>query len=153
MLKYIISVSLTVEINKDISTVFSKVTDVKNWDKLSTNFEKAELVMQQEDMSLTRMTSKHNHMTFDRYTLREARKDECMKFEHITLSFPIQKHFGTWTFTRKDGQTTLLRLEHNFKIKFGYLGFLFGKAIIAPYFFKTPTGKMLQHMKHSIENN
>jgi ribosome-associated toxin RatA of RatAB toxin-antitoxin module len=154
MKKYIIKVTESVNINKDVDTVYNAVCDVKNWDKLSGHFKGTKVIMREGDSFLTKITSMHNKMEFNRYTLRECKTNEYMKFNHISVQNPLTKHFGIWVFKNQGNNgdaSTQMSLEHNFRMKFGLIGYFFGKIIVSPFFFRKPTKKMLGQMKQSIE--
>ncbi|MFV0420261.1 MAG: hypothetical protein ACK5KT_16235 [Dysgonomonas sp.] len=149
--KYLLSVVSSVTIEKDIAFVSNAVCNIERWSTLSKNFEDSEILINSGNRMLTRIQSHHNSMSFERYTYREIFPENHMYFRHLTTKFPIKTHYGTWNFNRIDEMKTEVQLEHIFKLSCGILGYIFGKFIISPFFFKYPVKKMLLDFKQNIE--
>jgi len=150
-IKYLFKIPASIIINRNIQLVKELICDVSKWEQLSNNFENSEVIIKTTEQMLTNIKSRHNAMSFRRYTYRKISEKE-MFFKHLNTTYPIKIHYGSWRFEALNEDSTIVRLEHIIKISIGIIGFTIGKLIIVPIFFEKPCLKMLQQLKNSIEN-
>jgi ribosome-associated toxin RatA of RatAB toxin-antitoxin module len=150
-IKYLIKIPVSITINRNIEVVKELICDVSRWEQLSSNFENSEFLIKTSDQMLTSIKSRHNAMSFLRYTYRKISEKE-MFFKHLNTTYPINIHYGSWHFEALNEDITNVKLEHKIKIAYGMIGFMIGKIIIAPVFFEKPCLRMLKQLKNSIEN-
>lgn len=138
-------------INRPLKEVYSIISDFKNWPRLASNFSGTEIIMADTTRHVTIMRSRHGIFNPTIVTYREFINNERIEFNHIVPSFPISKHYGSWTFKAIDDKTTEITLRHYYQCSFSIIGTFLEHCLLERFFIGPHVEKMLKQMKLAIE--
>lgn len=151
-----IEISNSIVVRRPADLVWSILTDVTKWPRISSNFTQVEILMQQGERQLTAYMATHGSTGYQMLTIREKFRDGVgayrMTFHHIKPAFPIKHHDGEWKVSSTGDDETVIKITHRVELYIPLVGNTLARIFADRRNIGPHTRKMLAEISVNLEN-